>query len=323
MTTRPQGTPDRSSHDRSEMTAWDPLIASYEDALQLAGKSPHTRSAYRRDLQSLAALHPGLAPLKLTAQHIRQSMARLHAKGLVGRSLARTLSAWRGFFDWLIEPESPSANPCHGIRPPKSPKTLPKALPVDSTCALLDAPTDPEDSLAQRDKAMFELLYSSGLRLSELTGLDMADLDLAEGLLTAHGKGNKTRILPIGRQAKMALESWLAIRPAVAGERAVFTGKSGRRLSGRQVEKRLEQWAQRQGSDRHVHPHMLRHSFASHLLQSSGDLRAVQELLGHANLSTTQIYTSLDFQHLAKVYDAAHPRAKLGETSNPLKEEEA
>ncbi|WP_024302841.1 tyrosine recombinase XerC [Pseudogulbenkiania sp. MAI-1] len=303
--------------------AWEQQIAAYDLALQLAGKSPHTRSAYRRDLQALAALQPGPAPAALTAQHIRLAVARLHAKGLVGRSLARMLSAWRGFFDWLIEKKQTVANPCQGIRPPKKPKTLPKALPVDAANALLDAPADPEDELALRDKAMFELLYSSGLRLSELTGLDLDDLDLAEGLLTAHGKGSKTRILPIGRQARAALEEWLAIRPAAPGERAVFTGKSGRRLSGRQVEKRLEQWALRHGSDRHVHPHMLRHSFASHLLQSSGDLRAVQELLGHANLSTTQIYTSLDFQHLAKVYDAAHPRARQGKAKGPCSDEEA
>ncbi|EEG09777.1 tyrosine recombinase XerC [Pseudogulbenkiania ferrooxidans] len=315
MSTSPQDVPDPSPEQSvPSSTSWEQRIAGYDQSLQLAGKSPHTRSAYRRDLQALAALQGAQDPATLTAQQIRLAVARLHAKGHIGRSLARMLSAWRGFFDWLIEQEKLPANPCHGIRPPKSPKTLPKALPVDATSALLDAPIDPEDDLALRDQAMFELLYSCGLRLSELTGLDLADLDLGEGLLTAHGKGNKTRILPIGRQARQALERWLAIRPSQPGEGAVFTGKSGRRLSGRQVEKRLEQWAQRHGSDRHVHPHMLRHSFASHLLQSSGDLRAVQELLGHANLSTTQIYTSLDFQHLAKVYDATHPRAKLDES---------
>ena len=323
MTIHTEDLPNQSPHNGETATQdWERQIASYDQTLQLAGKSPHTRSAYRRDLQALAALQPGLAPAALTAQHIRHAVARLHAKGQVGRSLARMLSAWRGFFDWLLEQNGLAANPCHGIRPPKSPKTLPKALPVDAASALLDTPIDPEDDLALRDKAMFELLYSSGLRLSELTGLNLTDLDLAEGLLTAHGKGNKTRILPIGRQARAALEEWLVIRPAAPGEKAVFTSKSGCRLSGRQVEKRLEQWALRHGCDRHVHPHMLRHSFASHLLQSSGDLRAVQELLGHANLSTTQIYTSLDFQHLAKVYDAAHPRARLGESDAPPSDDE-
>ncbi|HJU50072.1 MAG TPA: site-specific integrase, partial [Pseudogulbenkiania sp.] len=173
MNTRSQDTTDQPPHDGEATPAdWEQRISHYDQALQLAGKSPHTRSAYRRDLQALAALQPGLAPAALTAQHVRLAVARLHAKGHIGRSLARMLSAWRGFFDWLIEQENLPTNPCHGIRPPKSPKTLPKALPVDAASALLDAPIDPEDDLARRDQAMFELLYSSGLRLSELTGLN-------------------------------------------------------------------------------------------------------------------------------------------------------
>lgn len=283
-------------------------IDGFLDALRRDGRSRHTVDAYRRDLQALVAL-TGERPLaSLTPQDIRQFIARLHARGLSGRSLARMLSAWRGWFDREIDQKRLDTNPCQGLRPPKDGRRLPDALPVDATAALLDGVTATAP-IDLRDKAMFELMYSSGLRLSELTGLDLADLDFGQGLVRVTGKGNKTRIVPFGSVARAALSAWLRIRQAAAGENALFTGKQGNRLGGRQIEKRLAAWSLRSGLTRHVHPHMLRHSFASHLLQSSGDLRAVQELLGHANLSTTQIYTSLDYQHLARVYDAAHPRA--------------
>jgi integrase/recombinase XerC len=287
---------------------WTEDSQHFLDRLRREGRSRHTLSAYRRDLDTLSALAGDTEARDLSAQHIRGFIARLHGKGLSGRSLARMLSAWRGLFDRLIEQGHIDANPCNGLRPPKEGRRLPKALAVDATAALLDG-VAPETPLDIRDKAMFELLYSSGLRLSELAGLDIGDIDFDENLARVLGKGNKTRVVPVGTVARTAIIAWLAVRAAAAGERALFTGRQGQRLGARQIEKRLASWSLRSGAPRHVHPHMLRHSFASHLLQSSGDLRAVQELLGHANLSTTQIYTSLDYQHLARVYDAAHPRA--------------
>ena len=213
---------------------------------------------------------------------------------------------WRGVI---------ALNPADGLRAPKRPRTLPKALGIDQAAALLDRPqgNSANEPLQVRDAAMFELLYSSGLRLSELVSLDWpGGLDLAAGEVTVTGKRQKTRKVPVGDKARTALEAWLALRPRFAGEAqpALFLGRNGTRLTPRQVQSRLAQWAQRQGVGVHVHPHMLRHSFASHVLQSSGDLRAVQEMLGHASIAATQIYTHLDFQHLAKIYDAAHPRAK-------------
>lgn len=287
---------------------WAEDSRAFLDQLRREGKSLHTLSAYQRDLLTLSEL-AGLQPAEqISAPLVRKYIAELHGRGLSGRSLGRMLSAWRGLFDWLQEQGRVAANPCQGLRPPKEGQRLPKALSVDATAAMLDG-IAPESDLDLRDQAMFELLYSSGLRLSELTGLDLPDLDLEENLARVLGKGNKTRIVPVGSKARTAIQAWLAVRKAVSGESALFTGKNGHRLGARQVEKRLSAWCIRSGADRHVHPHMLRHSFASHLLQSSGDLRAVQELLGHANLSSTQIYTSLDYQHLAQVYDAAHPRA--------------
>lgn len=289
------------------------MLSAFRDTLRLQGKSPHTLDAYMRDLQGLQVLLGSHDILQAQADDIRKAMASLHARGLGSRSLARKLSSWRQFYDWLQQKQAIRINPCLGLRAPKQDKPLPKALPVDGTAALLEhIPHD--ETLSLRDRALFELMYSSGLRLSEAVGLDLADMDLQEQLLRVRGKGNKTRLLPIGRTALDYLQQWLAERQAEAGCTAVFVGRHGRRLSARQVQKRLAEWSVRTGMDRHVHPHMLRHSFASHLLQSSGDLRAVQELLGHANLSTTQIYTALDFQHLAKVYDAAHPRAKKKDT---------
>jgi len=275
------------------------------------GLAKLTRANYRRDLDALAAL-AGSTPLeKLQPQQIRRFIAQLHARGLSGKSLARMLSAWRGFFTWLTRRHGLAASPCAGIRAPKSAKALPKSLSPDMAARLLDS--EPDSILLVRDRAMFELLYSSGLRLAELVNLDAAaSRDIARGEIEVTGKGAKTRIVPVGRHAAAAVAAWLARRATMArgDEPALFVNRRGRRLSPRMVQVRLEQWAIRQGVSGGVHPHMLRHSFASHVLQSSGDLRAVQEMLGHASISTTQVYTHLDFQHLAKVYDAAHPRAK-------------
>jgi integrase/recombinase XerC len=273
--------------------------------------SPHTLAAYRRDLTKLVGLAGDAALIGLQAHQFRRYMMQLHGQGLAARSLARTLSAWRAYYRWLARRGVIAQNPCDGLRAPKQAKPLPKALSIDQSQALLDAPA--EALLEVRDKAMFELFYSSGLRLSELAGLDVASgLDLVEGTVTVTGKRGKTRIVPVGGKAAAALNAWLGQRGQIAPatEPALFVGRRGNRLNPRTIERRLAAWAKRQGLGLHVHPHMLRHSFASHLLQSSGDLRAVQEMLGHANIGTTQIYTHLDFQHLAKVYDAAHPRAR-------------
>lgn len=293
--------------------------------------SPHTLDAYRRDLRQLAALtHASELTLEaLTHTHIRQFVAKLHAQGSGPRSLARTLAAWRGFYQWWAPSAGLSANPVAGVRAPKAPRGLPKALSVEQAQALLDyAPARLNDEPASlRDIAMFELLYSSGLRLAELTGLDLRyvrsesyessgwiDLDEAEVIVL--GKGGKRRTVPVGQAALLAVRRWIAVRAQLcaahatdADRHALFLGKQGRRINPRVVRAQLAQLAQAAGLPTHVHPHVLRHSFASHVLQSAQDLRAVQEMLGHANISTTQIYTRLDFQHLAQAYDQAHPRA--------------
>jgi integrase/recombinase XerC len=273
--------------------------------------SRHTVTAYRHDLSLLAELKGDQDLLAVQQAQVRRYAMQLHGRGLGARTLARVLSAWRAYYRWLARRGSITRNPCEGVRPPKAPRVLPKVLSVDQTAALLDTRND--TVLALRDRAMFELLYSSGLRLAELVGLDCGGgLATADAEVTVTGKRGKTRIVPVGAQAIAALQAWLARRAEIAadGEPALFVNNRGRRLSARSVERRLELWAKQQALGVHVHPHILRHSFASHVLQSSGDLRAVQEMLGHANISTTQIYTHLDFQHLAKVYDAAHPRAK-------------
>ena len=287
-------------------------VAAYLEELAVQRRlSPHTCDGYGRDLKRLLE-HAGERPLDaLGASDIRRAIAQLHGRGLSGRSLARTLSAWRSFFRWLVRHRHLEANPCQGLRAPKSPRALPAVLSPDQAAALLDA--EAESELDVRDKAMFELFYSSGLRLSELAGLDLgAGVDLRAGEVRVTGKRSKTRTVPVGEKARQALSRWLEQREALArpGEQALFVSRRGTRLSVRMIQMRLERWATRQGMGVRVHPHVLRHSFASHVLQSSGDLRAVQEMLGHANISTTQVYTHLDFQHLAKVYDAAHPRAK-------------
>jgi integrase/recombinase XerC len=239
-------------------------------------------------------------------------VAQLHARGLSGRTLATMISGWRGFFNWLVKHRGFARNPCAGLRAPRSPKGLPKALSPDLMARLLEGPAS--TPLEWRDKAMFELFYSSGLRLAELVSLDVAGAEsiLREAEVTVTGKGAKTRIVPVGRKAQQALETWLGRRSALArpGESALFVGSRGNRIGASSVRHALSRWGLRLGLPQHVHPHMLRHSFATHVLQSSGDLRAVQEMLGHSSISTTQVYTHLDFQHLAKAYDAAHPRAK-------------
>jgi len=271
-----------------------------------------TTRNYRHAVEELFALNPGAALDKLDAQHLRRTVSQLHARGMSGRAIAAMISGWRGFFAWLVRHRGLSRNPCMGLRAPKSPKALPKALSPDLVALLLDGAVDAPTRY--RDQAMFELFYSSGLRLAELVGLDLAD---AEGILrqaevTVTGKGAKTRTVPVGSKARAALEGWLAQRATLAGprERALFVGARGRRIGATSVRYALSRRALSLGLPQHVHPHMLRHSFATHVLQSSGDLRAVQEMLGHSSISTTQVYTHLDFQHLAKAYDAAHPRAK-------------
>ncbi len=290
------------------------VARDYLEALEHQRRlSPATLENYAHALQLLLGLADQKSLSSLEAADIRRFLAMLHAKGLAPRTLALTLSAWRGCFRWLVKHRGWRANPVLGIRAPKAARMLPKALSVEAAQRLLDAAPDDDPLLAQ-DRAMFELLYSSGLRLAELVALDLGDgrLDLREGEVTVTGKGAKSRTVPVGEKARQALQAWLTLRAQIAGagEKALFVGARGRRIAPSVVGARLSAWARRRGLGQRVHPHMLRHSFASHMLQSSQDLRAVQELLGHSSISTTQIYTHLDFQALAKVYDAAHPRAK-------------
>jgi integrase/recombinase XerC len=273
--------------------------------------SSHTVLAYRHDLGRLAAFCEKRDVKRWAALNnfqVRAYAASEHAGGIAPRSIQRRLSAARSFYEYLMREGAVKNNPALEVRAPKSKKRLPATLDADQMGRLLNFRVD--DSLSARDKAMMELFYSSGLRLGELVGLDVAAVDLAERTVRVLGKGQKTRIVPVGRHAIDAVKKWLIERAAVAGKGALFVGKSGRPLSVRAVQLRVGTWARRQGLSMHVHPHMFRHSFATHLLESSGDLRGVQELLGHADISTTQVYTHLDFQHLASVYDAAHPRAR-------------
>jgi integrase/recombinase XerC len=293
--------------------------------------SGHTVAAYRHDLDRLSAFcdRRRIAGWSdLDHQQVRSFAASEHAAGIAPRSIQRRLSAARSFFAFLMREGGATANPAVDVRAPKIPKRLPATLDADQMGRLLDFRVD--DSLSARDKAIMELFYSSGLRLGELVGLDLSSIDLKDRTVRVLGKGNKTRIVPIGRYAVTALRAWLIQRTqwtrdanekpartvarsasrATALHRPLFVGKSGRPLSVRAVQLRVGTWARRQGLGVHVHPHMFRHSFATHLLESSGNLRGVQELLGHADISTTQVYTHLDFQHLASVYDAAHPRAR-------------
>jgi integrase/recombinase XerC len=289
------------------------LLADYLSFLNYErGLSPLTRESYARDIRQLIALSDGTDLNNLQNSHIRRHIASLHSKGLGGKSIARMLSSWRGFFDFLIQRHQFTNNPVNGLRAPKSPKSLPKALSIEQTIQLVDIKDN--DILSVRDHAILELFYSSGLRLSEVVNLNIDQLDFAEGTVTVTGKGNKTRIVPLGNHAIVAIQSWLKLRTSLLNknpnEKAVFISNHGKRISARNIQYRLKAWSIKQEINSSVHPHMLRHSFASHVLQSSGDLRAVQEMLGHANISTTQVYTHLDYQHLTKVYDTAHPRAK-------------
>jgi integrase/recombinase XerC len=280
-------------------------------ARHLAARPAHTRAAYLRDARTLAVLAEHADVAGLDPRELRRFLATLHGRGLGGRSLARTLSSWRAFYRHLLDTDAAlQDDPCAGLKAPKSARRLPEALSPDEAVRLVGIAGD--DPLAVRDRALIELAYSSGLRLAELAGLDVERLDLDSGEVRVWGKGAKERIVPVGAPALAALRAWLALRAELphADPAALFVGRTGKRMAGRTIERRLAQWAVRQGLARHVHPHMLRHSFASHLLQSSGDLRAVQEMLGHASIASTQVYTHLDFQHLAKAYDAAHPRAR-------------
>jgi len=270
-------------------------------------------TAYQRDVGQLLQFLENEAiegPEQVTQHHIRALIAQKHRQGLGGKSLQRLLSALRSFFRWMLREGIAQHNPAKAVRAPKSPRHLPATLDADTIGQLLDIPTD--TPLAVRDKAIMELFYSSGLRLSELAGLHWQQIDLPSGMVTVTGKGNRSRMVPVGRIAADALLEWRKVRGQYAAleEPHVFVSQRGNPISPRTIQARIRYWAKHQGMLQNVYPHLLRHSFASHMLESSGDLRGVQELLGHADISTTQIYTHLDFQHLAKVYDKAHPRAK-------------
>jgi integrase/recombinase XerC len=309
-----------------ETAAPDPLVARYLAHVQFEKRlAERTLALYTLDLEKLAqhARQAGLDLLQVQPAHIRRWVAQMHSAGRTGRGIALILSGWRGFYAWAAREGLLPSNPVLGIRAPKAAKPLPKALSVDQAVQLADHHNSDSDPwLEARDVALIELLYSSGLRVGELVGLDVQPsatargwIDAAEAMAHVLGKGSKRRSVPVGAQALQALQQWLAVRdqgvPAGAeAPEALFVGRHGTRLSAQSVWQRLRRRGLQAGVAVPVHPHMLRHSFASHVLQSSGDLRAVQELLGHANISTTQVYTRLDFQHLAKVYDAAHPRAR-------------
>ena len=293
------------AEERGEIAAFLAALAHERNA------SVHTLAAYRFDLATLQQLAAEQSLAALLPADIRRFAMQLHSRGLSARSIARKLSAWRSLYRWLAASTSLPQNPAQGVHPPKRRRDLPKTLSPDQLGQLLDKPA--ENLLELRDKAMFELFYSAGLRLAELASLDCgSNLDLVAGEVTVTGKREKTRTVPVGSKAAAALQIWLKERPSLANsdETALFVSRRGTRISPRMIELRLARWTKERGLGLHVHPHMLRHSFASHVLQSSGDLRAVQEMLGHSSISTTQVYTHLDYQHLAKIYDAAHPRAR-------------
>ena len=290
----------------SYWTLWDEFFQH----LQQRGLSPLTSTAYERDLIQLSQLLPeNLSPLNITRLHLVGALKKLSGLGDKPASLARKLSTWRTYFNFLQQQEYISANPTSNIKAPKAGARLPKAVPAEKLNQAFDHACA-SDPLSLRDQAIFELLYGSGLRLSELVQLDLHHLMLKENWVHVRGKGNKQRQVPLGQKSIEALQNYLPHRYAVSGENAVFTSRRGTRLSARQIQNRLNIWSITHGSDRHLSPHMLRHSFASHVLQSAHDIRAVQELLGHKSISTTQQYTKLDFNHLAQIYDNTHPRAK-------------
>ena len=274
--------------------------------------SPHTVSAYRRDLNALIDFckNQSVSIESVDSYFIRRFASESHRKGASPRSVARRLSAIRGFFGYLMRTGVVSVNPAINIQAPKPSRRLPATLDADEVASLLTLST--EDALSMRDRAILELFYSSGLRLAELVSSNLADLDFQDGTIRVIGKGNKTRVVPVGRHALEALKAWMLIRASMAKkeEEAIFVTQRGTRIACRTVQARLKRWGMQQEASTSIHPHMLRHSFATHMLESSSDLRAVQELLGHASISTTQVYTHLDFQHLAQIYDKAHPRAR-------------
>jgi integrase/recombinase XerC len=321
--------PEQPTANASD-SAWPTPVQRWLEFLHTQRRySGHTLAAYERDLRQLVDLAKGLPLEELRERQIRQFLATLHGVGHKPRSLSRILSAWRSFYTWWGPQINLPINPTLDVRAPKSPRPLPKALPVDQTQVLLDnaALTASREPATVRDRAMFELFYSSGLRLSELVGLDIQYhrsedhvsegwIDLQASEVQVLGKGGKMRTVPVGTKALLAISQWLTCRDSLlrpdaqtCDRFALFLGERGRRIHPRVIQQRLTQFAQSAGLPAKVHPHVLRHSFASHLLQSAHDLRAVQEMLGHASISTTQIYTRLDFQHLSAVYDAAHPRA--------------
>ena len=274
--------------------------------------SPHTLDNYSRDLAKLLSFTEEQKVPEwrdVEAKHIRQFVAQIHRQGLAGSRIQRTLSAIRSFYNYLSRERLVEHNPADAVQAPKSPRKLPNTLDTDQIGQLLEVPVI--DAVSARDAAIMELIYSSGLRISELVGVDMYDMDLSDHSLRVKGKGSKERDLPIGRKALEAIDRWMEYRYQLAdySEQALFVSKQGKRISVRAVQQRMDYWGKRLGVQGKVHPHRLRHSFASHMLESSGDLRAVQELLGHEDISTTQIYTHLDFQHLMQVYEGAHPRA--------------
>ena len=285
-------------------------LAPYLTEQRQRNRSPHTLIAYERELRELANLLPATA--QPARRDFQAAFRQLSQRGLHPASLARALSAWRQYCDYLVRQGSLKTNPVQDIKALKKPQRLPRAIERDTLNALLDQPAEPDDTLALRDQAIAELLYGSGLRLAELASLNLNDVYLDAGWLNVRGKGNKQRQVPLTQNSAALLRQWLAQRPAQPHETALFTTQRGTRLGSRQIAKRLDNWAQQHGSPQHISPHMLRHSFAGHLLQASRDIRAVQDLLGHASLSSTQIYTKLDFDHLAAVYDETHPRARRG-----------
>ena len=321
---RSSPSPDARSDTSAEIHPGDGIdesAARFEDRIErfcrhLAverGLSVHTVRGYRRDLAFFAGFlaSKGVPDWSsVDAGLVRGFVAWRHRSSVGGRSIQRGLSALRSFFDFCVREGTMTGNPARAVSAPKAPRRLPNVLDTDRAGALVEL--DGDDPLSLRDRAMLELTYSSGLRLSELCGLAVADVDLEGGLVTVLGKGRKVRRIPVGRHARDAIRAWLAVRGELAGpgESALFVSRRGRRISARTVQARFAGRARERGIGVHVHPHMLRHSFATHLLESSGDLRAVQELLGHADIGTTQVYTHLDFQHLAAVYDQAHPRAR-------------
>jgi integrase/recombinase XerC len=275
--------------------------------------SRHTAAAYARDLAALARFCDAQrleSWSELDSQHVRVFAAQSHARGLDPRSIQRRLAAVRSFYNFLLTERAVARNPGLEVRAPKAKRRLPATIDADQMARLLELPAG--EPLVMRDRAILELFYSSGLRLAELAGLAVGDVDLKDRTVKVLGKGSRARIVPVGRMALRALQGWLSERAGLArpDQAALFIGRSGRRLGARAIQLRVAYWARRQGLPMHVHPHLFRHSFASHLLESGGDLRGVQEMLGHANMATTQIYTHLDFQHLARIYDATHPRAR-------------